>query len=77
MVGRTRDHQVIIINAFWKFFPFSTVLSWLLIYLIENPQVQKRIHEEMDSVIGSDRLITTSDRTQLPYTSAVVYEALR
>ncbi|KAI6176304.1 hypothetical protein M3Y97_00783700 [Aphelenchoides bicaudatus] len=55
----------------------STVLAWLLIYLINNPDVQKRMHAEMDRVVGSKRLITAADRSSLFYTNAVVNEGLR
>lgn len=55
----------------------STVLAWTLIYLVHNPGVQKRMQEELDRVIGNDRLITTSDKSRLPFTSSVVLEGLR
>lgn len=55
----------------------STVMAWLLIYLIKSPDVQKRMHQEMDQVINGDRLITTADKPNLPYTSAVINEGLR
>lgn len=39
--------------------------------------VQKKAQEEIDSVIGSDRLPTFADLSQLPYVNAVVTEVLR
>lgn len=41
------------------------------------PEVQKTAQEEIDRVIGSDRLPTMADRPQLPYISALVKEAFR
>ncbi|KAH8824339.1 cytochrome P450 [Flagelloscypha sp. PMI_526] len=41
------------------------------------PEVQAKAQQEIDSVIGRDRLIRLSDRTNLPYVAAVVTEALR
>lgn len=45
--------------------------------MICNPDVQQTLHEELDKVIGSDRMITVADRAQLPFTSAVVLETQR
>ena len=34
----------------------SNTLAWAILYLIHNPMVQKRIHEEFDREIASDRI---------------------
>ncbi|GJC86306.1 multifunctional cytochrome P450 monooxygenase af510 [Colletotrichum liriopes] len=41
------------------------------------PEAQKRAQEEIDRVIGSDRLPTISDRDSLPYLEALIKEVLR
>ena len=41
------------------------------------PEVQKTAQEEIDRVVGSDRLPTMTDREHLPYIEAVVKETLR
>ncbi|KAK7420803.1 hypothetical protein QQX98_002607 [Neonectria punicea] len=41
------------------------------------PEVQRKAQEEIDRVVGQDRLPTLSDRDNLPYLDAVVKEALR
>lgn len=41
------------------------------------PEVQRTAQEEIDRVIGTDRLPTFADRDSLPYVEAVVKEALR
>ncbi|KAH7707364.1 Protein CYP-33C12 [Aphelenchoides avenae] len=38
----------------------------------QNPEVQKKVHEELDSVISSDRIITIDDKSSLPYLNAVI-----
>jgi cytochrome P450 len=41
------------------------------------PEVQRRAQEEVDSVVGTDRLPSLSDRPKLPYVQAVIKEVLR
>ena len=41
------------------------------------PDVQKKAQQEIDSVIGSDRLPSINDRDQLPYIRALVSELFR
>lgn len=41
------------------------------------PEVRRKAQEELDQVIGTDRLPNISDRDRLPYVNAVVKEALR
>lgn len=41
------------------------------------PEIQRRIQQEVDSVIGTDRLPSVRDRVNLPYTSAAIKEVLR
>ena len=55
----------------------STLLNWSLLYLSLHPEVQKRCQEQIDQVIGSDRLPDINDRPQLVYVDAVLNEILR
>ncbi|KAF3901771.1 hypothetical protein AA313_de0203516 [Arthrobotrys entomopaga] len=52
-------------------------LSFFFRAMILNPEVQKKAQEEIDRVIGKDRLPTFEDRESLPYIEAVFKEALR
>lgn len=45
--------------------------------MVMYPTVQKAAQEEIDFVVGLDRLPTYKDRAKLPYITAVVKEALR
>ncbi|KAI0330736.1 cytochrome P450 [Cubamyces sp. BRFM 1775] len=53
-----------------------TLLGFICAMLL-HPEVQKRAQEELDAVVGSDRLPQFTDRSSLPYVSAVVKESLR
>ncbi|XP_055478392.1 cytochrome P450 1A1 [Psammomys obesus] len=55
----------------------TTAISWSLMYLVTNPRVQRKIQEELDTVIGRDRLPRLSDRPQLPYLEAFILETFR
>lgn len=45
--------------------------------MLKFPEVQRRAQEEIDSVVGRDRLPEFSDVERLPYLSAVMKEVLR
>ena len=55
----------------------SNSIYWGLAYLIKYPDIQRQLHEELDHVIGRQRLPTLADVTSLPLLQATVYELLR
>ncbi|VAH08707.1 unnamed protein product [Triticum turgidum subsp. durum] len=57
----------------------TTVISveWAMAELVRNPRVQKKLQEELDSVVGRDRVMSETDFQNLPYLMAVVKESLR
>lgn len=55
----------------------ASVLEWSLAELIRNPHVLKKAREEIDTVVGKERLVKESDIPNLPYLQAVVKETLR
>merc|ERR550525_2117806 len=55
----------------------STTLTWAALYLVRYPEVQSRVQEELDQVVGQDRLPSMKDRADLPYTEAVMMEIQR
>uniref|UniRef100_A0A2L2Y6L0 Cytochrome P450 2J6 n=1 Tax=Parasteatoda tepidariorum TaxID=114398 RepID=A0A2L2Y6L0_PARTP len=57
--------------------PSRATLEWTLLSMILYPHMQKKVQEELDSVIGRERQPTWADHVNLPYTLAVIYEAMR
>ncbi|XP_032757863.1 cytochrome P450 2J3-like [Rattus rattus] len=55
----------------------SNTLRWALLYITTNPEVQEKVHSEIDRVIGRRRQPSTGDRDAMPYTNAVIHEVLR
>ncbi len=54
----------------------ATILCFAFNYLIRYPEVQKKIQEEIISVVG-DRTPELDDRSVMPYTDAFIHEVLR
>lgn len=52
-------------------------VEWGMAELIKNPRVQQKAQEELDRVIGSERILTEPDFTNLPYLQCVAKETLR
>ncbi|KLO13426.1 cytochrome P450 [Schizopora paradoxa] len=54
-----------------------TATMTFILAMLKNPDKQRRAQEEIDAVIGSDRLPDISDWGSLPYVQAVCTETLR
>jgi cytochrome P450 len=54
----------------------ANTLAWAWLLLAQHPEVEARLHEEFDCVLGS-RPPTVADLPRLPYTDRVVTETLR
>ncbi|KAJ1302234.1 hypothetical protein OPQ81_001055 [Rhizoctonia solani] len=54
-----------------------SILATLIFCLVLHPEITKKAQEEIDRVIGRDRLPTVQDRGSLPYVEAVLQEAMR
>jgi cytochrome P450 len=67
-------------NPFLIFFcaiqTVSSIYSFFLAMVL-YPDVQRKAQEEIDRVIGNDRLPTFADRELLPYVDALAKEAMR
>ncbi|XP_031233743.1 cytochrome P450 2J3-like isoform X2 [Mastomys coucha] len=55
----------------------TNTLRWALLYTTTNPDVQEKVHSEIDRVLGRGRQPSTDDRDSMPYTNAVIHEVLR
>lgn len=55
----------------------STALHWMILYLIWKPEAQEKIQEELDRVVGRQRIPTAEDEPHLPYLVAFLYETMR
>ncbi|KAF5359953.1 hypothetical protein D9757_012242 [Collybiopsis confluens] len=55
---------------------YATILTFM-VAMVKFPDVQKKLQEEIDGVVGRDRLPAIQDRPNLPYVNATIKEALR
>jgi cytochrome P450 len=53
------------------------MLSGFLLLLVNFPEVQNKIYQEISRVVGQGRQPCLPDRASMPYTQAVMLEALR
>ena len=55
----------------------SSVLAWYVLYIVLHEDVQKKIHAELDEIVGKERLPSWQDAKKLPYLQASICEVLR
>lgn len=63
--------------AFLKNFQTISTLSTFLLAMLKYPEAQARAQQELDSIIGPNRLPSFADKDTLPYLTAVLKECLR
>ncbi|CAL4107199.1 unnamed protein product, partial [Meganyctiphanes norvegica] len=55
----------------------SSTLRWFINYIAAHPEVQRKLHEEIDAVVDADAEISLDHKDSMPYLEATIYETHR
>ncbi|KAK9743207.1 hypothetical protein RND81_03G224300 [Saponaria officinalis] len=55
----------------------AVLMEWILARLVLHPEIQSKVHAELDKVVCRSRAVTESDLPSLTYLTAVIKEVLR
>ncbi|MBA0854174.1 hypothetical protein Goshw_027035 [Gossypium schwendimanii] len=55
----------------------AVLMEWILARIVLHPDVQQRVHDELDEIVGRSRSVDESDVMNMTYLLAVIKEVLR
>ncbi|XP_019154478.1 PREDICTED: cytochrome P450 78A9-like [Ipomoea nil] len=55
----------------------AVLIEWILARMVLHPDVQSKVQEEVDRIVGRERAVTESDVAKMVYLPAVIKEVLR
>ncbi|KAL4220119.1 hypothetical protein ACF0H5_020530 [Mactra antiquata] len=75
----TEDHLILTLSdIFFAGIDTSRMtLTWAIKHMIAFPDIQEKVQEEIDRVVGKTRTPGITDRPNLSYTEAVLHESMR
>nr|AMW91729.1 flavone synthase II-2 [Scutellaria baicalensis] len=75
----TREHLKAVILDFLTAGTDTTAITveWVLAELMNSPKAMKKAQDEMDRVVGRERMMAESDAPNLPYFLAIIKETFR
>lgn len=53
------------------------MIEWFLALMAVHQDVQEKMYQEIMRVVGADRLVSLTDKNELPITEAIIHETLR
>lgn len=77
-----RDHDTQIMQVMGDLFSagmetIKTTLLWLIVFMLRNPEARQQVQDELDSVVGRNRLPMIEDLAYLPQTESTILEVMR
>ncbi|KAL1007377.1 hypothetical protein UPYG_G00085930 [Umbra pygmaea] len=55
----------------------TNTIRWAMLYMALYPNIQEKVHKEIDSVLGNGKPPSLEDKQSMPYVEAVLHEVLR
>ncbi|XP_021810845.1 cytochrome P450 CYP736A12-like [Prunus avium] len=77
MIDRTNVKAILLDMISGAFDTSATAIVWTLAELLRHPRVMKHLQQELQSVIGTDRMVEESDLPKLGYLNMVLKESFR
>ena len=77
VIGRTNIKAIILDMIAGSFDTSAVAVEWAMSELLRNPSDMKKLQEELNNVVGENKLVEESDLSKLPYLNMVVKETLR
>jgi 26-hydroxylase len=76
------DHDTQIMQVMGDLFSagmetIKTTLLWLMVFMIHNPDVKRKVQNELDNIVGRSRMPSTQDLPYLPFTESTIMEVMR
>ncbi|XP_037936336.1 cytochrome P450 18a1 [Teleopsis dalmanni] len=78
--GKNHEEQIVqvIIDLFSAGMEtIKTTLLWINVFMLRNPEVMRRVQDELDQVVGRHRLPSIEDLQYLPVTESTILESMR
>ncbi|XP_052179866.1 cytochrome P450 CYP736A12-like [Diospyros lotus] len=76
-IDRTNAKAIALDMIVGSFDTSSTAISWIMSELLRHPRAMKKLQEELDRVVGRDRVVEEMDLANLEYLEMVIKESLR
>ena len=77
LIDRTNIKAIIIDMISGAYDTSATAIEWTISELLRHPRVMKHLQEELERVIGMNRMVKETDLANLTYLDMVVKESLR
>ncbi|CAA7401256.1 unnamed protein product [Spirodela intermedia] len=55
----------------------ATTVEWMMSELLRHPRVMRKVQQELEEVVGMDRVVEEEDLPKLPYLEMVIKESMR
>lgn len=55
----------------------KTTLLWLVVFMLRNPDAKNQVQDELDSIVGRNRMPKYEDLKYLPNTESTILEVMR
>lgn len=55
----------------------ATTILWIILYLVVHPDIQEKLQDDIDEILGKEQKPSLGDREKLPNVEATILECLR